>query len=157
MSKENKSNSKYLNSIKDEQEKNQDKINVDRTYVEPQEFQSKEPKRQSSLFVSRLNKPLSIQKSNFLSYLIYRIGKDDASGLAQMTYHFVLAMFPMLIFLLTLLPLFNLDQSQITGLLSNAPDTSSLIKGVISDVTKNSSGGLLSIGLILAIWSLQMV
>ena len=33
MSKENKSNSKYLNSIKDEQEKNQDKINVDRTYV----------------------------------------------------------------------------------------------------------------------------
>ena len=37
MSKENKSNSKYLNSIKDEQEKNQDKINVDRTYVEPQE------------------------------------------------------------------------------------------------------------------------
>ena len=71
-----------------------------------------------------------------------------------MTYHFVLAMFPMLIFLLTLLPLFNLDQSQITGLLSNAPvDTSSLIKGVISDVTKNSSGGLLSIGLILAIWS----
>ena len=44
MSKENKSNSKYLNSIKDEQEKNQDKINVDRTYVEPQEFQSKEPK-----------------------------------------------------------------------------------------------------------------
>ena len=41
MSKENKSNSKYLNSIKDEQEKNQDKINVDRTYVEPQEFQSK--------------------------------------------------------------------------------------------------------------------
>ena len=53
MSKENKSNSKYLNSIKDEQEKNQDKINVDRTYVEPQEFQSKEPKRQSSLFVSR--------------------------------------------------------------------------------------------------------
>ena len=73
-----------------------------------------------------------------------------------MTYHFVLAMFPMLIFLLTLLPLFNLDQSQITGLLSNAPaDTSSLIKGVISDVTKNSSGGLLSIGLILAIGQLK--
>ncbi len=133
------------------------KINVDRTYVEPQEFQSKEPKKDNQVFfVSRLNKPAKYtKKSNFLSYLIYRIGKDDASGLAaQMTYHFVLAMFPMLIFLLTLLPLFNLDQSQITGLLSNAPaDTSSLIKGVISDVTKNSSGGLLSIGLILAIWS----
>ena len=43
MSKENKSNSKYLNSIKDEQEKNQDKINVDRTY-RASKFQSKEPK-----------------------------------------------------------------------------------------------------------------
>ena len=50
MSKENKSNSKYLNSIKDEQEKNQDKINVDRTYVEPQNFNLKNQKRQSSLF-----------------------------------------------------------------------------------------------------------
>ena len=62
MSKENKSNSKYLNSIKDEQEKNQDKINVDRTYVEPQEFQSKEPKRQSSLFRFTLNKPAKYTK-----------------------------------------------------------------------------------------------
>lgn len=103
-----------------------------------------------------MNKPAKYTKdSNFFSYLIYRIGKDDAAGLAaQMTYHFVLALFPMLIFLLTLLPLFNLDQKQITDLLSNAPaETSTIIKGVISDVTKNSSGGLLSVGLILAIWS----
>lgn len=71
-----------------------------------------------------------------------------------MTYHFVLAMFPMLIFLLTLLPFFNIEQSQITSMLSSAPsETSSIIKGVIGDVTKNSSGGLLSVGLILAIWS----
>ena len=71
-----------------------------------------------------------------------------------MTYHFVLAMFPMLIFLLTLLPVFNIDQSRITDMLSSAPsETSSIIKSVIGDVTKNSSGGLLSVGLILAIWS----
>lgn len=57
MSKENKSNSKYLNSIKDEQEKNQDKINVDRTYVEPQNFNLKNQKTIKSFFVSRLNKP----------------------------------------------------------------------------------------------------
>ena len=60
----------------------------------------------------------------------------------------------MLIFLLTLLPFFNIEQSQITNMLSSAPsETSSIIKGVIGDVTKNSSGGLLSVGLILAIWS----
>ena len=69
MSKENKSNSKYLNSIKDEQEKNQDKINVDRTYVEPQEFQSKEPKDNQVFFVSRLNKPAKYTK-NLIFFLI---------------------------------------------------------------------------------------
>ncbi len=69
-----------------------------------------------------------------------------------MTYHFVLAMFPMLLFLLTLLP-FQYS-SQFTNMLSNAPaETSTLIKSVIGDITQNSSGGLLSIGLILAIWS----
>ncbi|MCD0823973.1 YihY/virulence factor BrkB family protein, partial [Staphylococcus aureus] len=49
---------------------------------------------------------------------------------------------------------FNIKQSQITNMLSNAPaETSTLIKSVIGDITQNSSGGLLSIGLILAIWS----
>ena len=62
MSKENKSNSKYLNSIKDEQEKNQDKINVDRTYVEPQNFNLKNQKENQVFFVSRLNKPAKYTK-----------------------------------------------------------------------------------------------
>ncbi|MDT2977238.1 YihY/virulence factor BrkB family protein [Staphylococcus argenteus] len=165
MSKKDHSSSKYLNSIKRQEEetntnkskRKNSKIDVDRTYIEPQQFQSKKPKKDNQVFfLSRLNKPAKYKKdSNFLSYLIYRIGKDDASGLAaQMTYHFVLAMFPMLIFLLTLLPFFNISQSQITNMLSNAPaDTSTLIKSVIGDITQNSSGSLLSIGLILAIWS----
>ena len=94
-----KTTSKYLNSIEDKEHK-RIKIEVDRTYIEPQEFQSKKPKKESSIFVSRLNKPAKYtENSNFFSYLIYRIGKDDAAGLAaQMTYHFVLALFPMLIF-----------------------------------------------------------
>ena len=163
MSKKDHSSSKYLNSVKGsargvkKKNKSNPKIDVDRTYIEPQQFQSKKPKKDDQVFfLSRLNKPAKYKKdSNFLSYLIYRIGKDDASGLAaQMTYHFVLAMFPMLLFLLTLLPFFNIKQSQITNMLSNAPfETSTLIKSVIGDITQNSSGGLLSIGLILAIWS----
>ena len=137
MSKKDHSSSKYLNSVKEAQEeskkknKSNPKIDVDRTYIEPQQFQSKKPKKDDQVFfLSRLNKPAKYKKdSNFLSYLIYRIGKDDASGLAaQMTYHFVLAMFPMLLFLLTLLPFFNIKQSQITNMLSNAPaETSTLI------------------------------
>lgn len=162
MSKKEKASSNFLNSAKEyednkDQQNSDNKIKVDRTYIEPQEFQSKTPKKKNQVFfLSRLNKPAKYTKdSNFFSYLVYRIGKDDASGLAaQMTYHFVLAMFPMLIFLLTLLPVFNIDQSRITDMLSSAPsETSSIIKSVIGDVTKNSSGGLLSVGLILAIWS----
>lgn len=48
MAKKEKSSSNYLNSIKEMQDKHEhksDKINVDRTYVEPQEFQSKDPKK----------------------------------------------------------------------------------------------------------------
>ena len=162
MSKKEKTSSNFLNSAKEyednkDQQNSDNKINVDRTYIEPQEFQSKTPKKKNQVFfLSRLNKPAKYTKdSNFFSYLVYRIGKDDASGLAaQMTYHFVLAMFPMLIFLLTLLPAFNIDQSRITDMLSSAPsETSSIIKSVIGDVTKIASGGLLSVGLILAIWS----
>ena len=158
MSKKNQSNSKYLNSIKEKETENKEKIKVDRTYVEPQEFQSKKPKKDKQVFfVSRLNKPAKYTKnSNFLSYLIYRIGKDDASGLAaQMTYHFVLALFPMLIFLLTLLPLFQIDPQQIKDLVSqNAPaETADVVTKIFKDITSNSSGSLLSVGLILAIWS----
>ncbi|PTF04046.1 hypothetical protein BUY45_05770 [Staphylococcus devriesei] len=158
MSNKNQSSSNYLNSVKEQQEEEQDKIKVDRTYVEPQEFQSKEPKKDNQVFfVSRLNKPAKYtKKSNFISYLIYRIGKDDASGLAaQMTYHFVLALFPMLIFLLTLLPFFQIDPQQIKDLVSqNAPsETADVISRIFEDITKNSSGSLLSVGLLLAIWS----
>ncbi|RIL72551.1 YihY/virulence factor BrkB family protein [Staphylococcus devriesei] len=154
MSNKNQSSSNYLNSVKEQQ----DKIKVDRTYVEPQEFQSKEPKKDNQVFfVSRLNKPAKYtKKSNFISYLIYRIGKDDASGLAaQMTYHFVLALFPMLIFLLTLLPFFQIDPQQIKDLVSqNAPsETADVVSRIFEDITKNSSGSLLSVGLLLAIWS----
>lgn len=167
MSKQEKTTSKFLNSAKDHEEhKHQNKgdkdkqIKVDRTYIEPQEFQSKSPKKKNQVFfVSRLNKPAKYTKdSNFLSYLIYRIGKDDASGLAaQMTYHFVLAMFPMLIFLLTLLGQFvKVSTKQINSKISQyVPDetTASTVTKIIGDISKHSSGGILSIGLILAIWS----
>ena len=161
MAKKEKSSSNYLNSIKEMQDKHEhkiDKINVDRTYVEPQEFQSKDPKKSNQvLFVSRLNKPAKYtKKPNFISYLIYRIGKDDASGLAaQMTYHFVLALFPMLIFLLTLLPLFQIDPQQVKDMVSqNAPaETASVVSKIFNDITKNASGSILSVGLILTIWS----
>ncbi|PTE48485.1 hypothetical protein BUY60_06185 [Staphylococcus epidermidis] len=160
MSKKEKTTSKYLNSIEDKEHKKNKKIEVDRTYIEPQEFQSKKPKKKNQVFfVSRLNKPAKYtENSNFFSYLIYRIGKDDAAGLAaQMTYHFVLALFPMLIFLLTLLGQFiTIDANQINQKVSQyVPDqeTASIVGGIVKDISDTASGGILSVGLILAIWS----
>lgn len=133
-------------------------IERDRNYVKPQPFQSKDaPKDNQTFFVSRINKPVKYtDRPNFFSYLIYRIGKDDASGLAaQLAYYFMLSLFPMLIFILSLVPLFKLDtQAIISQIESNAPaDASSIITSIIKDVMGNASGGLLSIGLILALWT----
>lgn len=67
-----------------------------------------------NFFVAKNNKPAKYTKdSNLLSYLIYRIGKDDASGLAaQLSYYFMLSLFPMLLFLMSLLPLFKIDRDK---------------------------------------------
>ena len=72
MSKKNQSNSKYLNSIKEKETENKEKIKVDRTYVEPQEFQSKKPKKDKQVFfVSRLNNPAKYTKiSNLFIVLV---------------------------------------------------------------------------------------
>lgn len=74
-----------------------------------------------------------------------------------MTYHFVLAMFPMLIFLLTLLGQFiTINTDQINQKVSQyVPDqsTADVITKIFSGISDSANGGVLSIGLILAIWS----
>ncbi len=43
--------------------KSNPKIDVDRTYIEPQQFQSKKPKKDDQVFfLSRLNKPAKYKK-----------------------------------------------------------------------------------------------
>ncbi|MCU5746223.1 YihY/virulence factor BrkB family protein [Staphylococcus sp. SQ8-PEA] len=134
------------------------KVDQDRTYIQPQEFKSKEAKKDNQeLFVSRINKPAKYTKdSNFLSYLIYRIGKDDASGMAaQLSYYFMLSLFPMLIFLLSIVPLVGVEPSTIKDMITEhvPPGYSKEASAIINDIMSNASGGVLSIGLILALWS----
>ncbi|UEX90810.1 YihY/virulence factor BrkB family protein [Staphylococcus ratti] len=133
-------------------------VHEDHNFVKPQPFQSKEAKKDNqTFFVSRINKPAKYtDRPNFFSYLIYRIGKDDASGLAaQLAYYFMLSLFPMLIFILSLIPLFKIDQQSIISQIeSNAPDqASSIITNILTDVMSNANGGILSFGLILALWT----
>ncbi|TDM05307.1 YihY/virulence factor BrkB family protein [Macrococcus lamae] len=154
MAKNQKNSSKYLTQAANPSESN----HLEENYVSTQKFKSKNAKKSDEeLHVSKINKPAKYKKDgNFLQKLLYRISRDDASGLAaQLAYYFLLALFPLLIFLLTLIPLFNIDQSTITDAISkNAPgDTAKTINGIVGDVMKNSSGGLLSFGIIAALWS----
>ncbi|UBH12728.1 YihY/virulence factor BrkB family protein [Macrococcus armenti] len=165
MSKDNKSNSKFLTQAAKGPESNNLEVenknvlsNEDEQYVNNQRFKSKQSKKDNeTLYVSKINKPAKYKHNgSFLSKLLFRIGKDDAAGLsAQLAYYFLLSLFPMLIFLLTLVPLFKVSPETITNMIAkNAPgETAKMITDVITDVTSNANGGLLSFGLIAALWS----
>ncbi|MGW7926939.1 YihY/virulence factor BrkB family protein [Staphylococcus xylosus] len=163
MSKKEKTNSNFLNSAKEMENKNSnenngEQIKRDRTYITPDEFKSKSPKKDNqAFFVSRINKPAKYTKdSSFFSYLVYRIGKDDASGLsAQLSYYFMLSLFPMLLFLLSIVPVVGVKQSTIRDMIKDhvPPTYASQVADIIGDIMGNASGSILSVGLILALWS----
>jgi membrane protein len=76
---------------------------------------------------------------------------------AALTYRFLLALFPFIIFLLTLLQAFNLERF-FTWLLDQArtalaADAYSQIEQIIQQIRGGASGGLLSFGLIAALWA----
>lgn len=92
----------------------------------------------------------------YFKHLIEHIQKTDIAGLAaQLAYFFLLSIFPLLIFIVTLLPYLNLDEAQVFRFLENyAPqDVYILIEDTISDILLTRNGGLLSIGIIGTIWS----
>lgn len=92
----------------------------------------------------------------FFQDLIHRTKNVDISGMgAQLAYFFLLSFFPMLIFMVTLLPYLSLERGQIFDFLSEVmPDeVYSLIEGTLTEVLSNQNGGLLSIGIIGTIWS----
>ncbi|GKV65074.1 MULTISPECIES: YihY/virulence factor BrkB family protein [unclassified Sporosarcina] len=94
--------------------------------------------------------------SGFIKQLIIRLKELDVSATgSQLAFFFLLSLFPLLIFLFTLLPYLNLDQSQIFLFIREyAPEsTAALIEGTLSEVLDNRSGGLLSVGILATIWS----
>lgn len=94
--------------------------------------------------------------SSLLKKLWHRIKEDDLSGLsAQLAYYFLLSLFPLLIFLFTLLPYISIPQEYMLGLLKEyAPaEAMALIKKNLQDVMDHRHGGLLSFGILGTIWS----
>jgi len=94
--------------------------------------------------------------NGFLKELLVRIKKVDVTGLgSQLAFFFLLSLFPLLIFIMTLLPFLNLNQAEIFLLIRDyAPESvSMLIEDTLSDILKNRNGGLLSIGILATVWS----
>jgi len=93
----------------------------------------------------------------FFHDLILRMRDVDISGLgAQLAYFFLLSFFPLLIFIVALLPFLNLNQKHIFDFLSTVVPTEVflLTQGTLVEILTNQhNGGLLSISIIGTIWS----
>lgn len=95
-------------------------------------------------------------RQGFFKELVTRIKLVDVVGLAsQLAYFFLLSLFPLLIFLLTLLPYLNIDQSALFDFIKEYAPTNvyNIVESTLGEVLNNRSGGLLSVGIIGTIWS----
>jgi membrane protein len=85
-----------------------------------------------------------------------RIGEDDILGLAaQIAYFLLLSLFPLLIFLVTLIPYLPITQEQMLGVVADfAPgETMSFIETNLNEIISHQNGTLLSFGIIATVWS----
>jgi membrane protein len=85
---------------------------------------------------------------------------DDVPGrAAQLSYYFLLALFPALLFLTSLLGYFAGEDSQLRSSLFSylsavlPGDASKLIADTVNDVTNSSGGGKLSFGILATLWA----
>ena len=100
---------------------------------------------------------LSVKK---LTNLVYRGINDDylldrASGLA---YNFILALFPLMLFLLAVFGMFAWQSASLRSNLFTylgqvlPPDAAQVISKTLTEVTKNAGGAKLTIGILLTLW-----
>lgn len=85
-----------------------------------------------------------------------RVQEDDVAGLAaQLAYFFLLSLFPLLIFLVTLLPYLPITQEEMLGVVADfAPgQTMSFIETTLAEILSHQNKTLLSFGIIATIWS----
>ena len=99
-----------------------------------------------------------VPTKQFLKELYQEIQEDDVfNGAAALGYYLTLAVFPAMILLMAVipyLPIANVDQA-IMDLLRQALPASAaeMFTGVVDQVTSERRGGLLSFGLVAALWA----
>jgi membrane protein len=92
----------------------------------------------------------------FIKDLLSKLKQDDAIPYAyQLSYRLMLAIFPFLIFLLTLVGFINLDPDKIIEQIEvlMPGEAFGLFEGIVNEVAGKQNGTLLSISIITAIWS----
>ncbi|WP_407941533.1 YihY/virulence factor BrkB family protein [Metabacillus schmidteae] len=97
-----------------------------------------------------------MKKGSFLKELVSRFLSDEVPGLsAQLSYFFLLSLFPFLIFLITLLGYLPISQTEVLNTIDEfAPGQSmQLINTTLDEILNNRNGGLLSFGIIATLWS----
>lgn len=105
-----------------------------------------------------MNKILENEKGfiGFIRQLIKKLNDDHAIPYAyQLTYSLLLAIFPFLIFLITLVGFMNLDSDIIIKEIQSfmPGDAYILFEGIIRQVTGNQNGALLSLSIFTAVWA----
>ena len=92
-----------------------------------------------------------------LALSTWREARDDnVFGIAaQLAYYFLLALFPLLIFLTSAVGFLPDVQISLVNALAKVapPEAITLVRDTLSDVVTHRSGGLLSFGLIASLWS----
>ncbi|WP_223642943.1 YihY/virulence factor BrkB family protein [Planococcus sp. 4-30] len=97
--------------------------------------------------------------SGFLKELLQRIKDVDVPGLgAQLAFFFLLSIFPLLIFLVTLLPYLAISEDEIYSFLEEVvpAEVYTLIESTLVEILTNQNTGLLSFGILATIWSASL-
>lgn len=92
----------------------------------------------------------------FLDKLFYRIKEDEVAAVGgQLTYFLILSIFPFLIFFLNILSYTSIAREEVLdNLLIVLPiEAQIMIKNIVTEIIGSSSDTLLSLGIILTIWT----
>ena len=88
--------------------------------------------------------------------LLGELKKDRATGLAaQQAYYYMLALFPLMILVISIVPYLNIDPEKAINVVNQLlpSETAKLLENNIVDLVKERNGGLLTFGIIGTIWS----
>ena len=110
--------------------------------------------------IENMNKKLHKHKEKkwfkFLNKLLHGIKDDEVPAIGgQLTYFLILSIFPFLIFFLNILSYTPIAQEEILDdfLIILPTETQILLKGIVKEIVGYSSETLLSVGIILTLWT----